>query len=196
MTGIAAASGVLTAAAALVLLLRLLSASRDGRARLGAATATDDFPDRVLRLVRISIDSSLLTEAGPGGLADVAVRSRESQDPYRTVADLTDWLARQSSATGYPEVCGLVKGVYQLANTLRAPQAEVRHCLEPLIARVRATKVGGIPVARVECITPGTMLDPGTMAPLNYGARVSQPLGVLVYDAGGKVIGKAKVLCG
>jgi hypothetical protein len=34
------------------------------------------------------------------------------------------------------------------------------------------------------------------MAPLNYGARVTQPLGVLVYDSGGKVLGKAKVLCG
>jgi hypothetical protein len=196
MTGIVAASTVLSAAAALVLLLRLLNASRDGRARLGAAAGTDDFPRRVLHLVGVSIDSSLLPEAGAGGLADVAVRSRESQDPYRTVADLIDWLSRQSAATGYPEVCGLIKGVYQLANTLRAPQAEVRLCLEPLIARLRAAKVGGIPVARVECITPGTMLDPGTMAPLNYGARVSQPLGVLVYDAAGKVLGKAKVLCG
>jgi hypothetical protein len=34
------------------------------------------------------------------------------------------------------------------------------------------------------------------MAPVSYGGRVSQPLGVVVYDGGGKELGKAKVLCG
>jgi hypothetical protein len=34
------------------------------------------------------------------------------------------------------------------------------------------------------------------MAPVSYGARVTQPLGVIVYDGGGRVLSKAKVLCG
>jgi hypothetical protein len=196
MTAAAAGSAVLIAAAAFVLLLRLWNADKESRARLQAASAPDNFPARVVSLVRVSLDSNLLPEAGPGGLADVGVRSRESQDPYRTVAELIEWLARESAATGYAEVSGVIKGVYQLGHTLRAPEAEVRHCLQPLLARVKAAKVGGSEVGRVECVSTGAILDPGTMAPLNYGARVTQPLGVLVYDSGGKVLGKAKVLCG
>jgi hypothetical protein len=147
-------------------------------------------------LLQVSIDASLLADAGPGGLADIEVRAREPRDPYRSVTELIDWLAHESASTGYAEISGLIKGVYQLGHALRAPEAELADCLAPLLARLRAANVGGSPVARVECIRRGAMLDPGTMAPLNYGARVSQPLGVLVYDAGGKVLGKAKVLCG
>jgi hypothetical protein len=196
MTVVAAACSALSAVAAFVLLYRLKSASRDGRARLEAAATRDDFPARILQLIQISLDAGLLAEAGRGGLADVEVRSREQRDPYRTVAELIDWLARESAGTTYPEVSGIIKGVYQLGSALRAPDGAVSHCLEPLIARVKAANVGGSPVARVECVRQGAMLDPGTMAPLNYGARVIQPLGVLVYDSDGKVLGKAKVLCG
>ena len=196
MTVVAAGCSALTAIVAFVLLYRLQFASRDGSARLGAAATRDDFPIRVRRMIRISLDAGLLSEAGPGGLADVEVRSREQRDPYRTVAELIDWLARQAAGTTYPEISGIIKGVYQLGNALRAPDGAVRDCLEPLIARVKAANVGGSPVARVECVRQGAMLDPGTMAPLNYGARVTQPLGVLVYDSDGKVLGKAKVLCG
>jgi hypothetical protein len=196
MTVLAAASSLLTAVVACVLLRRLAAAARDGRARLAATTAPDDFPRRVLRLVRASVDTGLIAEAGPGGLNDVPVPSREMRDPYRTAGELIGWLARESGASGYAEVCGLVKGVYQLGHALRAPEAEVGECLQPLIARLKAAHVGDSAVARVECVRPGAMLDPGTMAPLNYGARVVQPLGVLVYDTGGRVLGKAKVLCG
>jgi hypothetical protein len=195
MTLVAACS-LLTGVAAYVLLARLRAAVRDSRERLKAAPARDDFPRRVLRLVRASVDAGLLAGAGPGGLADVAVRSREPRDPYRNAAELVDWLAKESGGTGYAEVCGVVKGVYQLGNALRAPEAEVRHCLEPLANRLRACDVGGCQVARVEYVQQGSLLDPGTMAPLNYGSRVTQPLGVLVYDGCGKVLGKAKVLCG
>jgi hypothetical protein len=196
MSLLAVACSFLSAAAAGVLLVRLSSVRAAGRARLDKASAPDDFPRRVLNLLRVSIDAGLLADAGPAGLADVEVRAREPRDPYRTTAELIDWLARESAGIGYTETSGLIKGVYQLGHALRAPETEVADCLAPLLARLRTAKVGGSPVARVECIRRGTMLDPGTMAPLNYGARVTQPLGVLVYDAGGKVLGKAKVLCG
>jgi hypothetical protein len=196
MTLIAAATWLLMAGTALVLLRRLWTASGDGRTRLKNAASVDDFPQRALHLVQQSLDASVLADAGQGGLTEVALRSREPQDPYRTAADLLDWLGREASGTTYAEVCGLIKGVYQLGQSLRAPEGKVRHCLEPLLGRLTKANVGGSPVARVECILPGAMLDPGTMAPLNYGARVTQPLGVLVYDAAGKVLGKAKVLCG
>jgi hypothetical protein len=196
MIGLIAACSLLTGAGAAVLLFRLISAGNDGRVRLKRAVARDDFPRRVLRMVQISVDAGLLADAGPGGLADVPVRSREPRDPYRTAAELIDWLSRESAATGYPEVSAIIKAVYQLGQTLRAPEAEVRNCLEPLLARIRVAKIGDSAVARVECVRPGAILDPGTMAPLNYGARVTQPLGVLVYDSAGKLLGKAKVLCG
>jgi len=190
------ACSLLTAVGAVVLLVRLASARATGRARLGKSSAPDDFPRRVLRLLEVSIDTGLLADAGPAGLADVEVRAREPQDPYRSAAELVDWLARESAGSGYAEASGLIKGVYQLGHALRAPEAEVADCLAPLLARLRRAKVGGSPVARVECVRRGAMLDLGTMASLNYGARVTQPLGVLVYDAGGKMLGKAKVLCG
>jgi hypothetical protein len=196
MIFLAASCSVLSGVVAFVLLRRLWIAARDGRDRLKPAATPDDFPDRVVRLLRNGLDASLLPGAGPGGLADVEVRAREPRDPYRTVAELVDWLARESPAKTYAEVNGIIKGVYQLGHSLRSPEDEVRHSLEPLIARVKACNVGGSPIARVEWVRPGTILDPGTMAPLNYGARVTQPLGVLVYDSAGKVLGKAKVLCG
>lgn len=196
MTVVAAACSVLTAVAAGMLLLRLGSARRDGRVRLKAAAARDDFPLRVFRLVRLGIDAGLLGEAGPGGLAEVEIRSRESRDPYRMAAALIDWLAHESAATGYAEVNALIKSVYQLGSALRAPESSVSLCLEPLIVRMKTCHVGGTPIARVERIATDAMLDPRTMAPLNYGTRVKLPLGVVVYDAGDKVLGKAKVLCG
>jgi hypothetical protein len=196
MSVVAAACSFLIATTACLLFLRLRSARLDGMARLRSAAASDDFPNRILQLIQVSIDTGLLANAGTGGLADIEVRSREQSDPYRTAATLIDWLANESNASDYSRVCGVIKGVYQLGYALRAPDDAVRDCLEPLIARVKSTKVGGSRVARVDCIRQGAMLDPGTMAPLNYGARVTQPLGVLVYDEAGKVLGKAKVLCG
>jgi hypothetical protein len=187
---------ILTTAVAAVLLRRLWAANRDGKARLRKAVARDDLPRRVVRLVRASVDAGLLPEAGPGGLADVEVRAREARDPYRTAGELIDYLARESAVSGYAEVNAVIKAVYQLGHALGAREGDVVRCLEPLLARLKACKVGGSAVARVECIRQGALLDARTMAPLSYGARVSQPLGVVVYDGGGKVLGKAKVLCG
>jgi hypothetical protein len=196
MTALAAVCSALTAAASVALLRRLWAAARDGQERLRAARAPDDLPSRLLRLVRAGLDAGLLADAGPGGLADVAVRLREPHDPYRNAGELLDWLAGRSGAADYDGVCGLIKGVYQLGHALRSPDPAVRGCLETLLARVRVCRLGETPVGRVECVTAGAMLDPRTMVSLNYGARVAQPLGVVVYDAGGRVLGKAKVLCG
>jgi len=196
VTLLAAVYAILATAAAVVLLRRLWAASRDGKSRLRKAVAPDDLPRRLVRLVRASVDAGLLTEAGPGGLADVEVRAREARDPYRTAGELIDYLARVSAASGYAEVNGVIKAVYQLGNTLRAREGDVERCLEPLLARLKACKVGTSAVARVEYVRPGALLDARTMAPVSYGARVTQPLGVIVYDGGGRVLSKAKVLCG
>src|SRR4051794_22689084 len=109
MSFIAAACSVLTAAAAVVLLRRGRGAVRDGRDRLRAAAAPDDLPARLLRLVQRSLDAGLLAAAGPGGLADVAVRAREQRDPYQNAAQLLDWLARAAAARDHADVSGLVK---------------------------------------------------------------------------------------
>ncbi len=196
MSAVAAACSALAAAAAFVLLRRLSAAGKGARARLASATSPDDFPRAVQRLLDASLDHGLLAEAAAAGLADVPVTSREAKDPYRNAAELVDWLARQAGQTSYAEVCGLIKGVYQLGQTLRCPERPVDECLGPLLGRLRACSVGGSPVGRVEFVRQGAMLNPDTMAAMNYGSRVSQPLGVLIYDPSGKVLGKAKVLCG
>jgi hypothetical protein len=192
---LAVACAVLTSTLALVLLKRLWAARLDGWSRLRGAPARDDLPRRVRRLLAASVDASLLAEAGPGGLADVEVRSREVRDPYKTAGELIDWLAKEAGGTGYAEVSGVIKAVYQLGYTLGAQEGDVHRCLEPLLARLQACKVGTTPIARVECVRSGALMDTRTMASLNYGARVTQPLGAVVYDAAGKVLGKAKVLC-
>jgi hypothetical protein len=196
MIVLGAACALLTSVLALVLLKRLWAARLDGWSRLRGAVAADDLPRRMRRLIAVSLDAGLLADAGPAGFADVEVRSREVRDPYRTTAELIDWLAGQSAVTGYAEVSGVIKAIYQLGDTLGAAESDVQRCLEPLLARLKACKVGDSAVARVECVRSGTHVDSRTMATLNYGARVSQPLGVIVYDSSGKVLGKAKVLCG
>jgi hypothetical protein len=195
MIVLAAVCSVLTVALAVVLLKRLWAARLDGWSRLRSAAAKDDLPRRVRRLVGRSMDTGLLAEAGAGGLAEVEVRSREVRDPYRTLGELLDWLAKESSATGYTEVNAVIKAVYQLGHALGAREPDVQHCLEPLLLRLKACKVGDSAIARVEYVRSGVLLDSKTMAALSYGARVTQPLGVIVFDAAGKVLGKAKVLC-
>jgi hypothetical protein len=196
MTFVVATCSLLTGIAAFILLLRLTAASREGRFRLQSAKSRDDFPERVLRLVHVGLDHGLLAGAGSAGLADIEVRARETSDSYRTAADLIAWLAREAHANSYAEVCGLIKGVYQLGATLRNSEEEILYCLEPLVARLNTCSVGGSSITRVECMRQGSLLDTATMAPLNYGARVTQPLGVVVYDSSGRLLGKAKVLCG
>jgi hypothetical protein len=196
MTVLAACCSLLGSATAIALLLRLQSVARSSKSTLASSSSPDDFPERVWRLVSASVDAGLLVHSGPGGLADVAVRAREPQDSYRSVAELIDWLGRTAGASSFADVSSLIKGVYQLGHVLRASEEAVRACLEPLLSRIQGATVGGTAVARVECVRPGALLDPGTMAPVNYGARVTQPLGILAYDAAGKLLGKAKVLCG
>jgi hypothetical protein len=196
MTYLAAACAVLISVIALVLLKRLWWAHIDGWLRLRKASAPDDLPRRLRRLVRLSIDAGLLADAGPRGLAALDVPSRETSDPYRTAGELINWLARESGGTGYTEVSGVIKAVYQLGHTLGARDRDVQRCLLPLLDRLKACQVGSSPIARVECVRSGAHLDTRTMASLRFGPRVSLPLGVIVYDDNGKVLGKAKVLCG
>ena len=44
-------------------------------------------------------------------------------------------------------------------------------------------------------IRPGDLVDRATTWPLNNGARIRHPLGVVVRDAEGRVISKAKAIC-
>ncbi|MGH9678057.1 MAG: hypothetical protein ACRD36_13215, partial [Candidatus Acidiferrum sp.] len=95
----------------------------------------------------------------------------------------------------YQGVTALIKGVYQLGHALRGAESNVLACLEPLTRRLKACDWAGTPIAQVEHVRPGAILDAKTMAPLNYGARVAVPLGLLLRDSNGKVLAKAKVLC-
>jgi hypothetical protein len=54
----------------------------------------------------------------------------------------------------------------------------------------------GTPVARVETIERGALVDRATMRPLGTGGTVRQPLGVIAYDADDRVVAKAKVVTG
>ncbi len=44
-------------------------------------------------------------------------------------------------------------------------------------------------------VHPGELIETSRMMPLGFGSRVQYPLGVIVQDATGRVLSKARVLC-
>ena len=121
----------------------------------------------------------------------VPVRHREATDPYRTVGELLDELARMSCTT-LVEHQRRIKALYQLQDALDLPETP----LAAALVELRDARFMSRPIGSVETIRPGQLVDRRSMWPLTRGARVRQPLGVIVRDADGRVVSKAKVVCG
>jgi hypothetical protein len=154
-----------------------------------------DLAGAVSGHVRAHIDDTLLPVAGYGGLAALRVEPREHHDPYRSVADLLAWIGQSSSPGSLEHHAARIKAVHQLHHSLDLPDAALDSLLEPLLIDLRAVRFMDRPVARIDRIRPGDLVDRATTWPLNNGARIRHPLGVVVRDAEGRVISKAKAIC-
>lgn len=177
-----------------LLLVRLYSTTwRIGRPTT-AQRCADPFGAMLAKLLDRAIDTSLLTRAASKGLADLALRYREHQDPYENLAELVNHILQTATANRFTELVQLVKALYQLQYTLDLPLADLDDCLAVLLERLQDDVFMGKPIGRVEKVSPG-LLDQSTMMPLTHGTHVRQPLGTIVFARDGKVLSKAKVLC-
>ena len=180
------------AAISALLLIRLYAASR----RLRAVLHQLGVPSATARALTDHLDLILLSRGDHRGLLHHEIPAREPHDPYRTVDELLRCLETQAE---HQELAGrekLIKGLYQLQDALDLPDALLRDCLKPLLQALETASFMGRPVGRVELINPGDPVNADTMWPLSRGTRVRQPLGLIVWDADGRLISKAKVFCG
>ncbi|MSR55698.1 MAG: hypothetical protein EXS09_20815 [Gemmataceae bacterium] len=188
-------TSLLTCLTGLVLLRRLAKAARQVRLPIVGASAPDPIGLQAQALVLGAIDETLLPSGNASGLEEVEVQFREAQDPYRTVPELVRHIDKLGPSRRYADLMSLIKMVYQLQDALQLPVEKATAALTILAERLRATDTAPRPVAKVEFVPIGTLLDTGRMIYVNSGTHVRQPFGVVVYDADAKVIGKAKVMC-
>lgn len=185
---------MVTAAGAVVLLVRLWSARRTVRQAFGSL-AGDPLARQLITVVDRAMDSGLLAGAGAGHLEEVEVQFREHRTPYRTVMELVRQMASLARATSFSELTRLIEMLYQIQITFGLPSTAIDSPLSMMIDRLGKTDSSSSTVGRVEKITAGVLLDPSRMTYLTSGTHVSQPLGVIVYDRQGAVLRKARVLC-
>lgn len=181
-----------TAGAAILLLYRLRRLNR-AAAALAPGRAADSLRRALAQLIRRTIDTTLLAGTGPAGFADVDVPCREFNDPYRNFDDLLAHLGKILQNPPTADVHQQIKLVFQIQSSLGIPLAEIQAALGLLVARLRA---GASSIAAIEMVVPGMLLDASKMMAINNGTHVKQPLGVVVLDAQGRTLNKAKVVCG
>lgn len=140
------------------------------------------------------VDDTLLPAANGKGLRELELRYREHQDPYRTVGELLDDLARKALSGPTLPVDALVKGTYQAGYTLGIPLPRLDPVLAVLIEAAKAAP-SSRPIARVATVAPGDLVEARTMVAVNFGPRVLYPLGVICYDAKDQVLSRARVIC-
>jgi hypothetical protein len=185
MVALAILTSFLLFAASTILLVRLREAERatvPGTA-LGAMVAQ-------------ALDERLLPDGRRGGLADVALPFREAHDEPCDPATLLAHVERAWRDPSAADPEALVKRLYQLQALLHLPDNALAELLTPVLRHLTATTTMGRPIAHAATIARGALVDTATMQPLNMGSRVEQPLGVVLYDAEGRVLRRAKVWCG
>ena len=182
------------AVAALGLFYRLLRLKRS-LAPLKRLARKDPLAGEIARWIGRGIDATLVLDTGSKGLAEVEVQFREVQDPYRNLADLLRLLEKSLAATRFAEVNQVIKSIFQFEATLGVPFSDLAKSLSLLETRLKLDSSLARPVARIEVVAPGTMLDPKKMMPVTSGTTVKQPLGIVALDGDGKVLGKARVIC-
>jgi hypothetical protein len=180
----------------LTLLARMCAASAALR-RLGETTnCRHRVLDLLVRRLDDWVDEELLSDAGARGFAAYTVRIREPHDTCVTASDLLRAIVTVAGAESSSDQLNLVKYLYQLQNALGLSCTDLDDCIQEVASRLQSTSHHGSPVAHVQTIRPGESVDPKFMWPMNPGVKVVQPLGVAVYDASGKILSKAKVICG
>lgn len=187
-------SALLATAAATMLGLRLRAAGLQMEACLPA-----DIPGVLSGLaptLRRHLATSLLPAADHRGPIHLPVRAREAHDPYRDVGALLDRIVQAARGEGLTDREELVKAIHQLQASLGLSTQELGRILGPVLTELKGARFLDKRVGEVEQVAPGTAIELDTMWPLSQGTRVRQPLGVVIRDTEGKVLSKAKVLCG
>ncbi len=81
-----------------------------------------------------------------------------------------------------------------MAFTLQQPAAVLEPCLRPFANRLQRLLAQGKGEAKILYVQPGELIETSRMLPLSFGSQVQYPLGVIVLDATGRVLSKARVL--
>ena len=189
------ASQFLFIACCLWLWWRLWTASRRLDEHLESATQRSELVANLNRQLQAYIDKSLFAQADGYGFSHLAVTCRESHDGYRTVDELLAHVGALTDQDHISQQEKLIKAIYQLQGALDLPDETLQACLHPILERLQHSTVLGRQVGSVEQVRRGDPADARSMWLLTRGARVQQPLGVVVRDPDGKIINKAKVLC-
>jgi len=176
------------------MLTRIVRLEWQFRGELNGRQSTDGLARGVGVILAAGVDSRLLS--GRQGLQTIEVRFREPQDTTRHLAELLDAIVTAVAVTKFADVNRLIKMLYQWQHTLDLSPSQLTDCLRILQGRLMADNFMGQPIGRVEIVTPGILMDGKTMMALTPGTHVKQPLGVVAFDREGKVLAKAKVLCG
>lgn len=170
-------------------------------AALGEASALLDDPrDPDLRALRDAVSArirrGLPPRADGRGLRSVALRAAEAHDRERDLAAVLARLGSESPPEEPREHEARVKALLQVSDALDLDEPATDALLAPALARLRGAPWLDRRVGAVERVRAGATIDRETMWPLNNGTRVARALGVVIRDDAGKVLSRAKVLCG
>lgn len=179
-------------AVAVVLWWRVQSNCQEARQKLTKGEITP-YLDSLAQCVQDALDESLLVE--PPGLVSLLLRFREHQDPYTNLAEILVDIAQRARTGQDGQYEALIKATYQVGYTLNIPLTRLDRCLDELVKGLQSVKASR-PIVFVQRISPGELVDARTMVPLNYGSHhVVYPMGVVAFDAEGKVVSRARILC-
>jgi hypothetical protein len=180
------------AGAAIILLYRLRRLKKAVVAAFQGSAAPDGLRHKLAELIQRTIDATLLAGTGKAGLADIDVPCREFNDPYRNLDELLGQLRKTINSPLSADVNQQIKYVFQIQSSLGIQFSGIHGVLRILESRLRA---GAGSAAAIEIVAPGMLLDAKKMLAINNGTHVKQPLGVVVLDAAGRILSKARVVC-
>ena len=147
----------------------------------------------VERMVKRALDASLTPTLSRDLQLELAYRKH--QDPYQNLAELLRWIAENAATEKQAQLEEIIKAIGQLGYTLHLPAPALEACLHPFAGRLRRTLSQGKGEVMIVYVHPGELIETSRMMPLGFGSRVQYPLGVIVQDATGRVLSKARVLC-
>lgn len=146
-------------------------------------------------LILNSLDENIFPIINSDGLKGIDLKYQDKTDSYHNLDDLIKWLARFKKLETINQSDELIKALYQLQYTLLLSTSSINRAINVIMLDLQDMKVLTDTISTIKIINAGELVDRNTMIPLTYGSRVQQPLGVICFNANGKVINKAKVLC-
>jgi hypothetical protein len=142
-----------------------------------------------------ALDEDIFPVIDSKGLKGIELKYRDKTDAYHNLDDLLQWLVRFPKPEKLNQSDELIKALYQLQYTLSLSTNSMNTIINTVSSDLQDMKVLSDTIAKVKIVNIGEIVDRKTMIPLTYGSRVQQPLGVICFNAQGKVLSKAKVLC-